>query len=169
MKALSGPKQKRYKHHFDTIVSMKKYDDLIWKRAMGLKITTKQIKETNNYLYDFILKGLMMYTNPKDKTKNRILVDSQKINMLIRKGLYQTASKRIDELITVAEEQQFYDLSLHLLNEKRSINFGTGKLNRDSDFAFQLYDQFEGNLKVCENINEYQDELRRINREMTGG
>ena len=155
MKALSGPKQKKYQKHFDAIVSMKKYDELLWKRKMGIDSTTKKLKETNNYLYDFVLKGLLMYSNPKDKSKNRVLVDAQKINMLTRKGLYKTAAKRIDELIEVSEEQQFFDLSLHLINEKRSINFGTGKLTRDRDFAHGIYTHFEANLEICKNINDY--------------
>lgn len=155
MKALSGPKEKRYQNHFDIIVSMKKYDDLLWKRKMGLKITSKQIKETNNYLYDFILKGLMMYSNPTDKSKNRILVDSQKVNTLMRKGLYHTAAKKIDELIQLSEEQQYFDLSLHLLNEKRSINFGTGLLKSDPNFMLGILDNFDANLEHAQNINDY--------------
>ena len=155
MKALSGPKQKRYQKHFDAIVAMKKYDDLIWKRSMGLKITTRQIKETNNYLYDFILKGLMLYSNPKDKSKNRVLVDAQKINTLMEKGLYTTAAKKINELIQLAEEQQFYDLSLHLLNEKRSIHFGTGLLKSDPQLMPNILDNFDSNIIHAQNINDY--------------
>ena len=161
MKALSGSKEKKYQAHFDAIVSMKKFDKLLWKRKMGLSATTKQIKETNNYLYDFILKGLIIYTNAQDKSQNRILVEAQKINMLMKKGLYDTASKKIDELIQLSNDQQFFDLSLHLLNQKRSISFGTGKLANDEHFAEQIYDDFEHTVNQCNNINEY---LRLLHR-----
>jgi hypothetical protein len=160
MKAMAGNKQKKYHDHFDKVVSMKKYDDLLWKRKMGLKATSKQIKETNNYLYDFILKGLIMYTGAADKSKNKVLVESQKIHILQQKGLYETTMRKINELIDLSVEQQYFDLCLHLLNEKRSVSFGLGIMTTDHQAVNKLYDDFDVYLENARNINAY---LRLLN------
>lgn len=155
MKALAGNKQRKYQEHFDKIVSMKKYDDLIWKRAMGLKASPKKIKETNNYLYDYILKGLAMYISVTDRSKNRVLVEAQKIHILHQKGLHETTYRRIQEMIDLSQKEQYFDLCLHLLNEKRSVGFSLGKLTlRDPDL-YRVYDDFDVCLEKAKNINAF--------------
>lgn len=154
MQSLSGPNQKKYSKHFDLIVSMKKYDDLIWKRKMGLKASTKQINERNHYLYDFILRGLVLYSSPNSQSINKVLVESQKLDILIQKGMFAVASKEVDKLIDLCMNQQYFDLALHLLNKKRSIHHGTGKLN-DIDFNMSIYDEYDLTLEQCQNANNY--------------
>ncbi|MCP4123374.1 MAG: hypothetical protein GY751_16600 [Bacteroidetes bacterium] len=155
MKALAGNKQKKYQDHFDKIVAMKKFDDLLWVRKMGLNASKKQVKETNNYLYDFILRGLIMFTSARDKTKNKVLVESQKIHILQQKGLYETTLHRINDLIELCEEQQFFDLALHLVNEKRSVSFGLGLFSGLNDEVFKIYDTFDIYLDQAGNVNDY--------------
>lgn len=155
MKALGGQTKKKYQSHFDTILGMSTYDEIQWKRKIGHNKSKKNIQETNDYLYDFILKSLVVYSSSKDKSKDMILAESQKISILKKRGLYEIALKRIDKLIKICYEQDFYDLTPHLINDKRSILFGLGLRFNQPDLFSINYDKYETNINKCKEINDY--------------
>lgn len=155
MKALGGQTKKKYQSHFDAILGMNTYNEIQWKRKIGHKSSKKNIQETNDYLYDFILKSLVVYSSSKEKNKDTILAESQKINILKKKGLYNIALKKIDKLIKICYEQDFYNLTLHLLNEKRGILFGLGLRFNQPELFSANYDEYESNLDKCNESNNY--------------
>lgn len=133
----------------NAIAKQKVYDEQKLKRDFKDSRFIKNLAVNKQYLYDYIVSQLVQYRK-KDEEMS-ILQSTPASHILLEKGLYQHAKKRLDRQIKKSEALGLYHLSLQLLSIKKR----TLRKDYEDREVEEIYFKEKEIRELIENTNEY--------------
>lgn len=115
---------KKYIQLFDAINKQKSYDERSLLEQFKGERFTKQFSVPKNYLYNYLLKTLIIFQKDQQSDLGNLL---NQVRVLLSKNLYQQAHKLVRKAKLMAERQERFPELLELLKHERIIFRQTAK------------------------------------------
>lgn len=155
---------KKYLQLFDVIDRQTEYDEDAVMREFEGERFLKQFSVAKNYLYNFILKTLDVYTRD---SQSESFTELHQIQILIQKGLYEQAHKIVRKARFAAESRERFQELLHLLNFERDIMKRMNKVREFEAFIGEIGEKEKEVADKIQNLMAFthlQDQIQLIMR-----
>jgi hypothetical protein len=155
---------KKYLALFDAIDKQEEYDEAAVMREFEGEKFLKQFSVAKNYLYNFILKTLHIFS--KD-SHSELCTEIHQAQILIKKGLYDQAHKIVRRARYTAERRERFQELLHLLQFEREILKRTNQVREFEAFIGEIGERERKVLAQQQNLLEFthlQDQIQLVMR-----
>lgn len=127
VKSMGDGKGHKYLQLFELLAGMKVFDPDQVQRTMQWKDFRASYSMAKRYLYDKLLDNLVSFSKNASVVQ-RLPAEIAHIKVLIRKGLYTQAQRKVDKAKRLAYPAETFEQLLEILHEERNLLIlGTGK------------------------------------------
>lgn len=144
---------KKYIQLFDAINRQKDYDEQKLLQQFKGERFTKQFSVPKNYLYNYLLKTLVIFQKDQQSELTTLL---NQVRVLISKNLYGQAHKLVRKAKLIAERQERFLELIELLQHERTIYKQTAKIKEFRTFIALIQEKELETLKKQQQLIAYQ-------------